>query len=559
MSLSLLSPFCRLCATPGNGVELTDVNSELGRKENLDYLINKYIDTHLLLPKNDRLCVCDTCKTRLMTWNSFIVSCQEAQEKIKCAFIKSTNEINQCKVGLTNETERQNASGSSLKMKRSSNYCIARWCNKGNYRGVSLFRLPKDRNRALKWLSGAERPDLKNKPNLHSYYVCANHFTPNMFTNKARNQLIRKAEPTLFPRLSLSNKIDKERASLFHPTQFQGVQLKNILPKSSLGSLPSCSKTLNGCKSTFLGNSGKGKELDVKILEQIPPKETLTIGSNVGLEGISSKFTPIQNVLYIVNSAPISCMPLNESSTILSGNQVSPCVTAITNGEDESTENILLSGSLKFNLLANVDDKPSDGESASLDKVTCFPRLESNEISFMSNDSSETHAELSNILEKGQKSFLDDLGSCLASDAFSSTSLLNVNDSFQDSFTFREPKPGSPYKSHSKPEISEHTQPNENHEPSSVGSQDFLLPHVPEMADKQSNHFSEQTFPLKSEVTPETACVASLKVSRDHNLILNHAIESKSPTTGLFDLQADDNHSSYISGVDEFLDLDRYF
>lgn len=162
----------------------------------------------ICLPKEDKLCVCHMCKTRLQTWDSFIDSCKKTQAKLKELLGKDEYAD---LLGLSEESvgpgeTSVNLSLSQPRKKKSSNYCIARWCNNGNYQGISLFRLPKERERALKWLAAADRTDLQGRTVLHSLYLCAKHFTSNMFTNKACNQLIKKAIPTLFPKSPSPNK-----------------------------------------------------------------------------------------------------------------------------------------------------------------------------------------------------------------------------------------------------------------------------------------------------------------------------------------------------------------
>ncbi|KAJ9594508.1 hypothetical protein L9F63_014120, partial [Diploptera punctata] len=82
-------------------------------------------------------------------------------------------------------------------------YCIARWCGRSTKEpGISLFRLPKDKERAHLWLTNAEREDLKNLSSqiLHTKYLCMDHFTDDMFMNSCKKKLIWNAIPTHFPK-----------------------------------------------------------------------------------------------------------------------------------------------------------------------------------------------------------------------------------------------------------------------------------------------------------------------------------------------------------------------
>ncbi|XP_021931567.1 uncharacterized protein LOC110835554 isoform X2 [Zootermopsis nevadensis] len=83
-------------------------------------------------------------------------------------------------------------------------YCIARWCgnNAKKSPGISLFRIPKDPNRALLWLTNAEREDLKmlSTDVLHTKYLCMEHFNDDMFMNSSKKKLVWNALPTCFPK-----------------------------------------------------------------------------------------------------------------------------------------------------------------------------------------------------------------------------------------------------------------------------------------------------------------------------------------------------------------------
>ncbi|XP_063235616.1 uncharacterized protein LOC134538327 [Bacillus rossius redtenbacheri] len=96
------------------------------------------------------------------------------------------------------------------------NYCIARWCNNSTKANpsLSLFRVPKNRNRAAKWLENAERQDLLplDPDVLYGKFLCGEHFQDSMFTNSTRGRLVWNAIPTVFPKPLFAHKIRQRQA-----------------------------------------------------------------------------------------------------------------------------------------------------------------------------------------------------------------------------------------------------------------------------------------------------------------------------------------------------------
>lgn len=51
---------------------------------------------------------------------------------------------------------------------------------------------------------------------VRSLYLCANHFTTDMFTNNAHNQLVKTAVPKIFPKAPYANKIARKTGGYFY-------------------------------------------------------------------------------------------------------------------------------------------------------------------------------------------------------------------------------------------------------------------------------------------------------------------------------------------------------
>ncbi|KAJ8913920.1 hypothetical protein NQ315_005718, partial [Exocentrus adspersus] len=85
--------------------------------------------------------------------------------------------------------------------------CAAEGCGNNQLNcSLSLFRFPKDIERARIWALACGREDLKEKDNLYtSYRLCAAHFENDMFLNYLRNRLKPNVIPSIFPHLEGSS------------------------------------------------------------------------------------------------------------------------------------------------------------------------------------------------------------------------------------------------------------------------------------------------------------------------------------------------------------------
>lgn len=532
MHLSL-SISCHLCGG-GQGVScLTSLNSDKGKEENLELLINRYIQPVLALPKDVNLCVCDSCKSRLQAWHAFIELCKEAQVRLFTSSVKTqtTGPVDPDSKKRHIDTPCvSNAStvGSVTKKKRSSNYCIARWCNQGNFQGVSLFRLPRDRDRALVWLSSADRDDLKRMATLHSYYLCAEHFTPNMFTNKACNQLIRGAVPTLFPKSPVANRIvNKRGTSLKFPTLLQGVQLKNILPKvipsTSTSGLRNAKLAMGSPTKTVIKRSDS-KITSNSIVFQLLPQVTIKSAPEL------NQHQPHSNVYFEVLPSELASR-LQNLSSLPSAPGSEPLVEA---------DNV------------QIQNHGACASSSGISNNAC---------------KAGTKLEGENIPKQGKKLVLEGIESCFSANGFGSSHLVSADTITEGGSSENASKEDDALvdgqmcsstlcedlDSQLPPQIGKETYQ------SIVGSQDFLLPHVSEKAGKPFSPI-EISFPLRSDSSPSLHTI-----TRDNNAMLCNANESNSAGIGLYDLRVDDiqgtSNTSFINmeNLDELMDLDQYF
>lgn len=119
-------------------------------------------------------------------------------------------------------------------------YCAALWCNNnfGSNPSLSLFRIPREKQRAAQWLANAGREDLLERgPKIwHVKYLCEQHFTDRMFMNEEKKKLVWNAIPTIFPQPSKALKKNLVSASstkdtLNQPSQQVNKALRKILPK----------------------------------------------------------------------------------------------------------------------------------------------------------------------------------------------------------------------------------------------------------------------------------------------------------------------------------------
>ncbi|XP_034231909.1 uncharacterized protein LOC117639938 isoform X2 [Thrips palmi] len=536
MHLSL-RPFCCICASSQQDASLTRISSEKGLRENLETLLDQYIVPVLLLSKDDKLCVCDTCKTRLFEWDIFINTCKIAQKRFKDSLATCNHtDLPTCAKTLSASENAVSlvTEASPPHKKKSSNYCIAQWCNQGNYQGVSLFRLPKERERALLWLTEAGRSDLKSLKNLRSLYLCGNHFTRNMFTNNARNQLVKTAVPKIFPKPNYADKIAlKGAASQIYPSQFKGVQLKSILPKVGLSnSVSPTTYRKVAMKAVPKPKAGNSLHPIVMCLSSQTAEETLSVGDNQNscllFGSPSQSSTSHESIIPIVNSSlpltGIDAVSQNDNFAILSPS--STCV------KDPYNTNTLYSVVKPSNSMktgsAVLESSSSPGETTAL----------------------MTKVRSSNAGRKEQKQYLEELESCFASDTFNSSALMDVQEFKNTSL----PLPKQVYQNSSSEICQLQSLSQTDTYKSIAGSQDFLLPHISENI---ATSYSESSVHASDESTHS--------VSREPNPILNPNNELNSPHIGIFDLPSDDiqgTESSFINtmeNLDELMDLDKYF
>ncbi|KAJ1523254.1 hypothetical protein ONE63_001134 [Megalurothrips usitatus] len=498
----------------------------------------------ICLPKEDKLCVCHMCKTRLQTWDSFIDSCKKTQAKLKELLGKDEYAD---LLGLSEESvgpgeTSVNLSLSQPRKKKSSNYCIARWCNNGNYQGISLFRLPKERERALKWLAAADRTDLQGRTVLHSLYLCAKHFTSNMFTNKACNQLIKKAIPTLFPKSPSPNKkLSTAATSQVQPTQLQGVQLKHILPKVSLLKNSQTQPTVIVMESNqkVPTINDPPNAVDAILLDtttdwsQQSAPEDVEEGSTVVMNVISSEMCETidtySNILNIPNLDASSVVHLNSIPSglpqIHSGTNASLGVQESCNVVDSLVAWSVLP--CESQVLGSVSETQPPIQHASM-----LPQIGLKKTLTSGNNSKSKPG-----VQKDQKLYLEELEECFTSDAFSEDAMLSA-DCTGDSL---------------KPKILKISR--------TIGSQDFLLPHVSVKLDKPNSSVRTASFTLKSDETNEVP----REEAKEQNTIIEHNMNPNTNTI-LFDLNSDDTHgtdnSSFINNIgnlDDLMDLDHYF
>nr|CAD7397053.1 unnamed protein product [Timema poppensis] len=246
---------CRLCAGIHLSINMTPLFVEKGSEQHLCQKIHQYtpfrINNDDKLPKQ----ICGICVTTLSNWHNFVECCLKAQQSFialieqskkeratKCAssITPVTNLAHgtaagaaslcaptaQCNGDVTdNEREstagtvktsspvtcREGVCGVTATVKssrRGRQYCVALHCNSnsGCENGLSLFRIPKDKERAHQWLVNAEREDLLELSEAvrHTRYICQQHFTDDMFSNSLKSRLVWNAVPTVFPKLQSS-------------------------------------------------------------------------------------------------------------------------------------------------------------------------------------------------------------------------------------------------------------------------------------------------------------------------------------------------------------------
>ncbi|XP_069672852.1 uncharacterized protein [Periplaneta americana] len=162
--------------------------------------------------------------------------------QIKCkqttSFIAKSNLKNDTKESLLNETTTALSPSKRFcnEPKTGGTYCIARWCgnNAKKNPGISLFRIPKDLDRALLWLTNAEREDLKilSMQVLHTKYLCMEHFTDDMFMNSNKKKLVWNALPTHFPKPDYAYRKEFHvKSDQQHQSDAPGISRQIILPR----------------------------------------------------------------------------------------------------------------------------------------------------------------------------------------------------------------------------------------------------------------------------------------------------------------------------------------
>nr|CAD7447797.1 unnamed protein product [Timema bartmani] len=234
---------CRLCAGIHLSVNMTPLFVGTGSEQHLCQKIQQYtpfrINNDDKLPKQ----ICGICVTTLSNWHNFIECCLKAQQSFVALIEKSKKEeATKSEISTTpvtnlqysagagaaslcaptlqcNEREstagavtcREGVCGVAATVKsagRGRQYCVALHCNSnsGCETGLSLFRIPKEKERAHQWLVNAEREDLLELSEAvrHTRYLCQQHFTDDMFSNSFKSRLVWNAVPTVFPKLQSS-------------------------------------------------------------------------------------------------------------------------------------------------------------------------------------------------------------------------------------------------------------------------------------------------------------------------------------------------------------------
>ncbi|CAG2055408.1 unnamed protein product [Timema podura] len=234
---------CRLCAGIHLSVNMTPLFVGTGSEQHLCQKIQQYtpfrINNDDKLPKQ----ICGICVTTLSNWHNFVECCLKAQQSF-VALIEKSKKEQATKSGSSttpvtnlqysavagaeslcaptlqcNEREstagavtyREGVRGVTATVKspgRGRQYCVALHCNSnsGCETGLSLFRIPKEKERAHQWLVNAEREDLLELSEAvrHTRYLCQQHFTDDMFSNSFKSRLVWNAVPTVFPKLQSS-------------------------------------------------------------------------------------------------------------------------------------------------------------------------------------------------------------------------------------------------------------------------------------------------------------------------------------------------------------------
>nr|CAD7458293.1 unnamed protein product [Timema tahoe] len=234
---------CRLCAGIHLSVNMTPLFVGTGSEQHLCQKIQQYtpfrINNDDKLPKQ----ICGICVTTLSNWHNFVECCLKAQQSFVALIEKSKKEeATKSEISTTpvtnlqysagagaaslcaptlqcNEREstagavtcREGVCGVAATVKsagRGRQYCVALHCNSnsGCETGLSLFRIPKEKERAHQWLVNAEREDLLELSEAvrHTRYLCQQHFTDDMFSNSFKSRLVWNAVPTVFPKLQSS-------------------------------------------------------------------------------------------------------------------------------------------------------------------------------------------------------------------------------------------------------------------------------------------------------------------------------------------------------------------
>jgi len=131
---------------------------------------------------------------------------------VTSTYINSSNKRNLSKKTVSTPSKRICSNSTA-----GGTYCIARWCgnNAKKTPGISLFRIPKDPDRALLWLTNAEREDLKilSMEVLHTKYLCMEHFNEDMFMNSYKKKLVWNALPTNFPKPDYAFRIESKNSA----------------------------------------------------------------------------------------------------------------------------------------------------------------------------------------------------------------------------------------------------------------------------------------------------------------------------------------------------------
>ncbi|XP_074040070.1 uncharacterized protein [Leptinotarsa decemlineata] len=163
---------------------------------------------------------------------------------------------------------------------RGGSVCAYRGCDsKSRNRTTSLFRFPKDIERAKDWLRACNREDLLGKSSeaLYGHYrLCELHFESNMFLNKSqlKKYLIPQAVPTVFAH-NFKRKAGVLEEEAVKPVKVNILSDIQIVPPTSYLNQPSTSGQLSvGCGTFEMEESPCSNMSENLLIKVDEPEET---------------------------------------------------------------------------------------------------------------------------------------------------------------------------------------------------------------------------------------------------------------------------------------------